>query len=257
LGPDPDVEVVVIRALIVVAAMAAPAAAGRQCEEVSPIVGRQHCSWFADGWAHQWGSFEIEGGIAFEHASVRSFDQSGTVASPTASAGYRATLLPSVRRTMSALGTRYGVGYRGRHVIVAVETTIAFSLAAPISTIQVEGWPPITSSSAMLIDVGGVIGLHTRVEGLELSALVAIGVRTVNLAQNLPAGFTGCAGGQIGEACDVALSDTSLLVEPRLRIDRWMTSQVTLGLSVGFNVVERGESIGLTLGYHGAPFDGS
>jgi hypothetical protein len=246
----------VIRALIVVAAMAAPATAGRQCDEVSPIVGRQHCSWFGDGWAHEWGSFEIEGGIAFEHASVRNFDQSGTVASPTASAGYRATL-PGAHRTMSALGTRYGVGWRSRHLIIAVEMTLAFSLAAPVSTIQVDGWPPITSSSGALIDAGGVTGLYARTGEFELSALVAIGVRTVALAQNLPGGFTGCTGGQTGDACDVALSDTSLLVEPRLRIDRWMTSQVTLGLSVGFDLVEHGESIGLTLGYHGAPFDGS
>ncbi len=246
-----------MRALVAVALASGTAMAGSHCHETSPIVGRRHCGAFGTRWAHHWINdlLAIDLGIAYDHVHLASLDQTGTLSSSSTTASYHATLGPG--HTLSALGPRYSLGFRGEHVIVRGEVTIAFGIDAPRSTTQVDGFAPLTSSSATLFDGAGVLGLQTRAGPLELGAQVALGVRSISLPQHVPDGFTTCAGGATGKSCGLGLASDSLLVEPRLRADLWLSSQLTLALTAGYDVIERGESFAVTLSVHGSPFDGS
>jgi hypothetical protein len=248
--------VIRIAAVIALAAMSGSAIAGSHCHEVSPIVGRQHCGSFGSRWAHHWllGLLDVELGMAMVHADLDPIDQTGTVSSATAMAGYHAQL---PRGAMTTLGPRDWFGYRGGLIDVGFEATVSWTLAAPTSTTQVDGFAPITSSSGSLSDLGGRLGIHQRVGPLELGAQVLVGARTTDVFPKLPDGYSGCDGGATGKGCNLQLADTVLVVEPRARADFWLGPWLTVGLAVGVDVRARGQSLAVSVAYHGNAFDGS
>jgi hypothetical protein len=246
-----------IRVLLALVVMTGTAAAGH-CHETSPIVGRRHCGHFGTRWAHVWFTgFDAEGAIAFEHLTFGDLHDSGTLSSPTSTAGYHVALAPGIRHTMSALGPRFGYGLRTVHALIGVEATFTFAFDGPRSSLDVDGMDPRSSSTASVFDGVGLLGLHQRAGDFELSAVVAIGFRTLELPQSLPDGFTTCANGATGKSCGLSLVDNHWLVEPRLRADLWIYPQTTLALTAGYDVIERGESLGLSIMVHGVSFDGS
>ncbi len=244
-----------MKALVLLVALMGVAEAGKHCHETSPIVGRQHCGSFGEPWSSQiWmGLFGFEAGLALDRIPVPAIDQSGTVYNAQGTATYRATT-PG-RRAMWTMGPRERFGFRGEHYILAFEFVAGFALSAPIVTSTVDG-EGSTSSHGSVFDASIVNGYHARFGPFELGAELGLGIRNLALAMTLPDGYTSCMGGGTGKGCGIAVTDASLLVEPRGRIEAWLDPQVTMGLSAGYDVVNHGETFVLTLAYHSSVFDG-
>jgi hypothetical protein len=186
-----------MKALVVLLALAGVAEAGSHCHEVSPIVGRQHCGSFGDGWAHELftGLFNFDSGLVLDRIPVPAIEQSGTVYNAQGSAMYRSTT--SGRKVMDAMGMRERFGFRGEHVVLVLEVAPAWALDAPTLTTAVAG-STVTSASGSVFDAAGVGGVHTRMGVFELGAEVGVGVRLLNLGAALPGGYTTCMGGGTG-----------------------------------------------------------
>lgn len=233
-------------------------ASGSHCHETSPIVGREHCAGFGARWAHDgwFGLIVYEVALAYEHVAIDPIDARGRVFSATQTAGYHIGLADGTRHHFDGLGPRMRFGYRAPHLTFVFEITAAFPLASPTTVTEVEGFAPAPGSGGSLFDLAGVAGYHRRWGALQVGGELATGVRTIVLDGAPPPGFTTCAGGATGKNCYLAPWDDRLLVEPRARVDWWVTPQLALGLSGGIDVAARGESLSLMIGYHLAAYDG-
>ncbi len=249
-----------MKALLVLALMVGVADARGVCHETSPIVGRRHCGGFGARWAHDpWiGIFGFELALAYEDMAIAGVDVHGTAYSATQSPSYHLTLAPDSRHHLHAFGPRLRIGYRAPHATFALEVTGGFSaVSSPTTVTAVDGFAPIQTTDGSLFDVAGVVGYHRRLDALQLGGEVAIGFRDALLSSALPPGFTTCAAGATGKRCYAGASDTQLLVEPRARVDWWLTPAFTVGASGGVDVAARGGSVSLILGWHSAAYDGS
>ncbi|MBV8763165.1 MAG: hypothetical protein JO257_38130 [Deltaproteobacteria bacterium] len=248
-----------MKALLVLVLIAGVAqAGGRHCHETSPIVGREHCGGFGQRWAHDaWlGMFGYELAVAFEDVRIADVHETGTVYSATSSPAYHLTLAPGTRR-MHAVGPRLRYGYRGANVTIGVEFTAGFAIGAPTLITNVDGFAPLSETGGTMFDTAGVVGYHDRFGALQLGGELVVGVQMTALNAALPPGFTTCVGGAIGKGCYLAATAIDLLVEPRARVDWWLTPQVTVGAAAGIDVASRGESATVILGFHLSAFDGN
>jgi hypothetical protein len=229
------------------------------CHEVSPIIGRHHCGAFGAGWANDpvMGIVGFELATTLDHVEMGTPTDTGMVSSPSMMSTYHAQLAPGSSHSMWTLGGRLWFGYRGTHLTLGLEAGISEALAAPTSSTQVDGFAAIESRSADLFDFASRVGVHTRVGSLELGVLVLVGPRFVDMAQTLPPGYTTCDGGATGKNCDYLLSETQLVIAPRLRVDYWLTPTLTAGAAVGIDVINGSQSFALSLAVHGNAFDGS
>jgi hypothetical protein len=248
----------VIRALLIVITTTHVAAASSHCREVSPIVGRQHCSKFGRGWATErlMGMLGFELVTTLDHVQLGSPTDSGTVATPTMSSTFHSQLAPGAPHSMWALGGRFWFGYRGEHLTLGLEFGASATVVGPTTSTQVGDMPALESRSADLLDLGARFGVHTRVGPFALGALVLVGPRFIEMTEMLPGAYTTCDGAN-GRDCGRVLTDTQLVVAPRLRVDYWLTPILTFGASVGFDVIHGSESVALSFTFHGNAFDGS
>ena len=244
-----------MKALAILAVLAGVAEAGSHCHETSPIVGRQRCGSFGSRWAHQalFGLFGYEVGLVLDRVTVPALAETGSVYNARGTAGYHAT---SPRAAMTALGVRQRFGYRGVHTLIGFEMSGAWSLDAPPLTTVVDGEGALTTHGGVVFDAELVTGLHARLGPVELGTELGAGVRALTLTATLPDGYTRCTGGGTGKSCGYGVSDAAPLVDARVRLDAWVDPQLTIGLSAGLDLVNRGQTFVLTLGYHGVVFDG-
>jgi hypothetical protein len=246
----------VIRLVIVVIATTARVAIAGHCHEVSPIVGRHHCGAYGAGWSTDPGmglvGFEVA--TTLDHVELGTLTDTGTVSTPSTTSTYHAQLSA---HSMWTLGGRFWFGYRSVHFTLGLEAGISEPLDAPTTSTQVDGFAAIESRSADIFDFAGRIGVHTRVGPLQLGVLVLVGPRFVQMEQTLPPGYTTCDQGATGKNCNYLLSETQLVVAPRLRVDYWLTPFLTAGATVGFDVINGSQSFALSFAIHGNGFDGS
>ena len=248
-----------MKALAVLVLLCGVADASHHCHETSPIVGREHCGGFGMRWAHDpWlGLLGYEVAVVYEDIGVDPVDAHGNVYSATQMAGYHIGLAPGTRHHMHTLGPRMRWGYRTLNATFAFEMTAGFPIASPSTVTAVDGFAPANADGGTMFDIAGVVGYHERWGALQLGGELAVGMRTISLGAQAPPGFTTCEGGATGKGCYLAPYDSRLLVEPRARIDWWLTPHLEVGVLGGVDVAARGESVSAIIAYHLAAYDGS
>lgn len=245
-----------MKALAILVGLAGVAEAGSHCHEESPIVGRQRCGSFGGRWAHQplFGLFGYEAGIVFDRIPIAMIDETGNVYDARGPAQYHATTPASTH--MVLMGGRQRFGWRGEHTLSVTEVTIGWALDAPTLTTTIQNESPTISHRGLIFDAAWVNGLHTRVGPLELGAELAFGLRDVTLAATLPDQYTECPVGALHKGCAYSIESTSLLLEPRARVDYWVDPQITIAVTAGFDLVHHGEMLAVSFAYHAMLFDG-
>jgi hypothetical protein len=212
----------------------------------------EHCNW-ANGLIISF----MSSAIVAEHVAIPALATSGTAFNATGSAPYHAELAPESRRSMWTLGFRTGVLWRGPTMIVGVELAYGASLGGPTVATTVEGNAPITNSGGQLFDAASVIGAHHRIGRLDVGGLLVLGARVIGENPTFPDGFSTCPGGELRKGCLPYLQTIEGLVETRGRVEWWIARHVTLGVSAGFDLAHRGESLALEFELHLLPYDGT
>jgi hypothetical protein len=211
----------------------------------------EHCNW-ANGLIISF----MDSAIVAEHVAIPGLATSGTAFNATGSAPYHAELAPESQRSMWTLGFRTGVLWRGPTMIVGVELAYGASLGGPTVATTVEGNAPITNSGGQLFDAASVIGAHHRIGRLDVGGLLVLGARVIGENPTFPDGFSTCPGGELRKGCLPYLQNRRFGrdARPRGMVDR---SHVTLGVSAGFDLAHRGESLALEFELHLLPYDGT
>jgi hypothetical protein len=213
---------------------------------------RHHCSgdcrWWGDGLMFGF----LDDAFVVEHVTMPASSTTGTAFSATSTAPFHAEQQPG---SMWTLGYRTGVIWRDPDFIIGAEFAFGASVSAPNATAEVEGNPTVTSNGGEIFDVAAVIGPHHRFGSLDVGGLLVTGVRIFQTLPTLPDGFTTCTGGATGKGCYAFTQNAQPLVEVRGRIEEWIGSHVTLGVSAGIDVLHGGESFALELQIHLRPHD--
>jgi hypothetical protein len=110
------------------------------------------------------------------------------------------------------------------------------------------GVPQFAQRHGFVDGAAGYVGVRERAGRAVVSLELAVGARGIVHAFRVRyAGVTG----------EQDLDDVMLVVEPRVRVDAWLSPYVTGGVEVGANAVELGDwSGGVFIGLHTRAFDG-
>lgn len=245
-----------LAAALAVLLAARTAAASRHCHEVSHVLGHRRCGGFGARWASSWMSglqigfmsstFEAVHFTIPTHAHVDSVETAGG-----APIGERSTLVADP--TVTLYGFRSGIHWRGEWLVLSLELAGDFG-SGPTVLSQADGRAVASQPPISALQTGLTIGVHRRYGRWDLVAAVYGGLRDTMYGVELPARVVSCVQ---GKACNDALvTETSWIVEPRARVDYWLSRTVTLGVTYGHDVVGGGDLVAATIGLHVTPFDG-
>lgn len=218
------------------------------CVEVSSVVGRSQCSWNRFG---RWNVARVPRIAMRIGTSVHSFSAAAMSFAGQAAHGdgiaYRMVGGELTSDPASAVTVDLGVTARfGRYAYAGVEGQIGRAMV-DTRMIERDSGLQIDSSASIFSQSGVVAGVAVPVGNLSLRAEALVGARLVGLS--VTSRHADCVD-------DSMAFDWSLLVEPRVSAETWLSPWMSAGVQVGSNVAgERDMSVGVFLRGHTRAFD--
>ncbi len=222
------------------------------CVESSQVLGHRSCSGFGDWAMPRWlPHVTVELG-----SSVRTFSMRGTrfdgYVDHGAEGGYTYVVTGG---EMSGQAEAVGGDIRflfGRRVYGGMEASIGAVGGDPQTRWSEMPGASATSTVSMSLLGGGVVGARTRLGGgavpVTLAAEVFGGVHSLHMSVD----------SQYGDCITTTTaSDARLLVEPRARVEAWLSPWVSVGAFAGADVLrDNAAAMGVYLGVHSRAFNG-
>lgn len=217
------------------------------CAEVSDVVGHQLCGRFGEGWSERTHlpTLAVEGGFftrqldaGFAGAGVMQHD-TGSFAYRVATEGDRATAAGAALRLALALPAPLYVG-------ADLELGgLVSDAGADVEMIGAAG-PSMSAHRTLYLGAGGVAGLRGQLGRAGLAAEMVAGVRDVSLSVESQHG-----------ACITSETHhlTAAFVEPRVRVDVWLTPWITIAGFAGSDLDGDSKMVGASLAFHLRAFD--
>jgi len=218
------------------------------CSEVSDVVGHQLCGRFGAGWSERTHlpALSIEAGL-FTRQLDAGFATSGVMEHDTGSFAYsvatesdRATAAGAALRLALALPEPFYLG---------ADLEIGGLLSGSGADVEMTGGgggPIMAAHRTLYLGAGGVAGVRAQLGRAGLAAEMVAGVRDVSLAVNSQHG-----------ACILSETHhrTAAFVEPRVKIDVWLSPWITIAAFAGGELDGDSKMIGASLAYHLRAFD--
>jgi hypothetical protein len=209
------------------------------CEEISPVVGHALCRRFGDWDAGGRPPLRVMAGASILRVPIGSMSFAGS-AGHTDLPMYYAVVSDRDDATGGAFDLQVTTGL-GQHLYAGVEGSLGALETGPMQS-SAGGELGVEARSLVYASGAAIAGAAISAGDFQLRGELGVGVRAVGLA--VETSHDDCV-------LSETIYDTSLLVRPRLAAQRWITPWVSMGASVGTNLMQRGEtSVGLFLGGH-------
>jgi hypothetical protein len=218
------------------------------CSEVSDVVGHRRCGRFGAGWSERahLPALSIEAGL-FTRQLDAGFARTGVMEHDTGSFAYsvstdsdRATATGAAMRVALALPEPF---YLGADLEIG---GLVSDGGADVEMTGASAGPIMAAHRTLYLGAGGVAGVRAQLGRAGLAAEMVAGVRDVSLSVNSQHG-----------ACILSETHhrTAAFVEPRVKIDVWLTPWITIAGFAGGELDGDSRMIGASIAYHLRAFD--
>ena len=220
--------------LAVLVVSARVAAAGHSCHEISAVMGYSECRRFA-AWSSPFGAFTELGGqyLRFDTDGIASAMRAAG-ASPVPVHGLVGTWRSGVAISWFYIADEIAIGALGG------------GPTAPTGPVMAFATPPPTDTSGFVIQDAVVLGARAIAGPVTLGGELGIGCRMSIYSSPVLA------------APRYDALDAAFLLQVRAKVDVWATTWLTVGALASVNAVDpRDVALGITLGLHVQPYDGT
>jgi hypothetical protein len=217
------------------------------------VVGRDTCEHrYGDDWAVSRLTGLAVGvmmpAFVVERLDAPAIDRTDPVIAPTGRTAPARTLAIGGRRSLTAIGGRSGLRWRGRHLELGIELSAAGGAPPPIDT-RVDGVATPVTDDLTVVDAGALIAVHHRVGRIGGALELYVGGRSIAVPVELPPGFR--------PTITYADRYGSAVVSPRVRVDAWVSRYITIEATAGYDPLGGGGSIALGFAVHPERYDGT
>ncbi len=221
---------------------------GSGCAEVSDVVGRQLCGRFGEGWSERTHlpALAVEAGF-FTHQLDAGFAAAGVMEHDTGSFAYRVAT-ESDRATAAGAALRLALALPAP-LYVGADLELGGLVSDTGADVEMTGGgagPSMAAHRTLYVGAGGVAGVRGQLGRAGLAAEVVAGVRDVSLSVESQHG-----------ACITSETHhlTAAFVEPRVRVDVWLTPWITIAGFAGSELDGDSKMVGASLAFHLRAFD--